>query len=156
MARSHRRFVSYIDKSREYYAAQGYPQPYRWASFDDSPFTALAKPLSQCRVGVVTTAAIDDDELIRPYVAPADPAPDSLATSHLSWHKEATHTDDLGAFLPLAHLQELAGDAFIGEVSPRFYGVPTVYSQRRTMKNADVLREWLVEDDVDLALLIPL
>ena len=28
---SHRIFVSYIDKSREYYLARGYGNPYRWA-----------------------------------------------------------------------------------------------------------------------------
>ena len=28
----HRIFVSYIDKSREYYLAQGFTNPYRWAS----------------------------------------------------------------------------------------------------------------------------
>ena len=33
--RSH---VSYIDKSREYYEAQGFEQAYRWAAFDDVPF----------------------------------------------------------------------------------------------------------------------
>ena len=29
--RPYRSFVSYIDRSREYYAAQGYSQPYTWA-----------------------------------------------------------------------------------------------------------------------------
>ena len=36
------RFVSYIDRSREYYAAQGYPMPYRWAENDDAPFAQVA------------------------------------------------------------------------------------------------------------------
>ena len=53
---SHRSYVSYIDKSREYYAASGYERPYRWARYDDVPFSPLTKPLSQCRLGVVTTA----------------------------------------------------------------------------------------------------
>jgi hypothetical protein len=51
-----RSFVTYIDRSREYYAAQGYPKPYAWAHYDDAPFTPLLKPLSKCRVGLVTTA----------------------------------------------------------------------------------------------------
>ena len=54
--RAYRSFVSYIDRSREYYAAHGYAQPYTWAYHDDAPFTPLKKPLSQCRVGMVTTA----------------------------------------------------------------------------------------------------
>jgi hypothetical protein len=54
--RPYRSFVSYMDRSREYYAAQGYTRPYGWAHFDDVPFAPLKKPLSECRVGLVTTA----------------------------------------------------------------------------------------------------
>ena len=46
---SHRRYVSYIDKSREYYGASGYEQPYRWAHYEDVPFARLTKPLAQSR-----------------------------------------------------------------------------------------------------------
>jgi hypothetical protein len=56
--RPYRSFVSYIDRSREYYAAQGYSQPYAWAHYGDVPLTSLRKPLSECRVGLVTTAGI--------------------------------------------------------------------------------------------------
>jgi hypothetical protein len=31
----YRTFVSYIDKSREFYEAQGFTDPYRWAHFED-------------------------------------------------------------------------------------------------------------------------
>ena len=40
----HRIFVSYIDKSREYYLAQGFTNPYRWASHGAAPFAALRSP----------------------------------------------------------------------------------------------------------------
>ena len=53
---SHRSHVSYIDKSREYYSAAGYDRPYRWAHYEDVPFSRLTKPLSRSRIGVVTTA----------------------------------------------------------------------------------------------------
>jgi len=36
-------YVRYIDKTREYYLAQGYETPYRWAHFDEVPFTPLKK-----------------------------------------------------------------------------------------------------------------
>ncbi len=156
MPDAHRSYVSYIDKSRDYYAAQGYPQPYRWATHSDTPFTPLTKPLSDCVVGVVTTAALDVDAPLAPYAAPTNPAPTTMATDHLSWHKGATHTNDLGAFLPLAHLAALAESSIIAAVAPRFAGIPTVYSQRRTTKWAGDVYDWLVEDEVDLALLLPL
>ena len=54
--RTHRSFVSYIDKSRDYYAAQGYTLPYKWVYHKEVPFNKLSKPLSDCTVGLVTTA----------------------------------------------------------------------------------------------------
>ena len=156
MTRAHRTFVSYIDKSREYYAAQGYTAPYRWATHDDSPFTPLTKPLAECRVGVITTASLTADDPLEPYVAPSHPQPAAMATDHLFWHKDATHTNDLGSFLPLDHLEALAAEGLIGSLAPRFAGIGTVYSHRRTTKWAEQIREWFVDDEVDLALLIPL
>ena len=79
-----------------------------------------------------------------------------MRTENLSWHKTATTTDDLGSFLPLDHLASLADDGLIGEASPRFAGIPTVYSQRRKMTWAATVLDTLRADDVDLAVLIPL
>ncbi len=156
MTKAHRTFVSYIDKSREYYAAQGYDAPYKWATHTDAPFTALTKPLSECRVAVITTASRTPNDPLEPYTAPSQPAPASMATNHLSWHKEATTTDDLGAFLPLDHLQAFADEGIVGSLAPRFAGIPTIYSQRRTNRWAESIREWFAEDGVDLAVLTPL
>ena len=153
---THRSFVSYIDKSREYYAAQGYHRPYRWAVHADAPFTELAKPLSEVTVGVVTTAARTLEDQKAPYAEPAQPVPDRVETSHLSWHQAVTHTEDLGTFLPLDHLQTLAEAGEIGGVSSRFYGLPTNYSHRRTKEWSDQIAEWAGEDGIDLMLLIPL
>ena len=50
--------VSYIDRSREFYLAIGYPKPYRWAHFSEVPFTPLEKPLSKASIAVITTAAV--------------------------------------------------------------------------------------------------
>lgn len=156
MAKAHRTFVSYIDKSREYYAALGYDAPYKWATNTDAPFEPLGKPLSECRVAVVTTASRSADAPLEPYTAPSQPAPESLATDHLFWHKDATDTDDLGAYLPLDHLAALADDDVIGSLAPRFAGIPTIYSQRRTNRWAETIREELAADGVDLAVLTPL
>jgi hypothetical protein len=162
---AHRIFVSYIDKSREYYLAQDFGNPYRWASNAESPFAPLKKPLAQSRVGLVTTsslpvgaeglAPLDIPRIV--YSAPSDPPPERMYTQHRSWDKEATHTDDLDSFFPIHRLQELVRAGRIGSVSPRFYGVPTEYSQRKTIEQdaPEVLR--LMRDDgVDVALLVPL
>lgn len=163
---AYRTFVSYIDKSREYYLAQGFGNPYRWAAHADAPFASLSKPLAACRVALVTTASLLEGEHEpapedlppgRAYAAPTEPPPARLYTQHRFWDKEATHTDDLDSFFPVHHLLDLQAEGRIGSVSPRFYGVPTEYSQRRTNEAdaPDVLR-WCREDQVDAALLVAL
>ena len=156
---AHRIFVSYIDKSREYYLNKGYGNPYRWASHDEVPFAELPKPLSECRVGLVTTAVLDEaggkDRQV--YAAPTSPVPEGLYTHHLSWHKKATHTRDLDSYLPITHLQKAAEAGRIGSLSPRFYGVPTKFSQRLTREeHAPAILEMCRADGVDVAFLLPL
>jgi len=156
---SHRIFVSYIDKSREYYLARGYGNPYRWAHHDDAPFAPLAKPLSQSRVALITTASLSREERSSKevYAAPTAPPPPGLFTDHLSWHKEATHTRDVESFLPIRRLEEFVASAKIGSLSPRFYGVATDFSQRRTVdKYAPAVLDLCRADAVDVALLFPL
>jgi D-proline reductase (dithiol) PrdB len=162
--RSHRGFVSYIDKSREYYQASGYDQPYRWAAFDDVPFTPLGKPLSECNVAVVTTTFLHHHDSAhgapatdkKVYHHPVADLPEHMFTDDLSWDKQATHTDDTGSFLPVTALTALAADGKIGSLNHRFFGVPTEYSQRRTGLDAAAIAGWCAEDEVDIALLVPL
>ncbi len=159
-----RTFVSYIDKSREYYQAQGYEHPYRWAAFDDVPFSPLNAPLSEARVAVVTTSFLHHHDSA--WGAPAtdkqvyhhrvDEAPERMFTDDLSWDKQETHTDDTESFLPLGALRSLAADGVIGALNDRFFGVPTEYSQRKTGLDADQIAQWCAEDGVDIALLVPL
>ena len=162
---THRSFVSYIDRTRDYYAAQGYAEAYAWPRHDDVPFTRLQKPLSQCRVGLVTTAGKPQAEAkidslgfgltVRElYAEPTYPPPTRLFTADLGWDKEATHTEDIDTFLPVNRLSEYAADGRIGSVSPRFYGVPTDYSRSRTsLHYAPRILEWCREDGVDVVLL---
>lgn len=165
LSKSHRNFVSYIDKSREFYRAHGYEKPYLWATSDESPFTGLDKPLSQSRVAVVTTTFLRQDDRPagsppplpkRVYAHPSDQVPDGMFTDDLSWHKTATHTDDVESFLPMTRLREFAEQGVIGSVAPRFFGVPTEYSQRKTRADAEQIAEWCREDEVDAVILVPL
>ena len=49
--------IPYLQRTREYYAALGYAEPYRWAHYAEVPFQPLQRPLAQSRVALVTTAA---------------------------------------------------------------------------------------------------
>ena len=163
---THRSFVSYIDRTREFYAAQGYDKPYVWARNTDVPFAKLAKPLAESRVVLITTASPwrDDkpvDGVLRGskqvWSGSTHTLPERLFTDDLAWDKEATHTRDVESFLPIRRLQELATHGRIGSVAPRFHGVPTDYSQRRTIEqDAPELLARCREDLADVALLVPL
>ncbi len=163
---ANRIFVSYIDKSREYYLAQGFGNPYRWAHHNDAPFVLLRKPLAGSRVALVTTAMPMEDResrqaIQRPrktaYASHTVPPPVALFTEDLAWDKEATHTRDVDSFLPVNRLMEAAASGRIASIGPRFYGVPTEYSQRTTIENdAPSILRWCEEDDVDAVLLVGL
>ena len=168
--RTRRTFVSYIDRTREFYMAQGYANPYQWAYFDEVPFRRLSGALSECRLTLITTASPFREEgraegtteagLLTSkevWAGPSDAPPARLFTADLAWDKETTHTDDLDSFFPIHHLQELVEAGRIGSLAARFHGVPTEYSQRRTIEQdaPEILRRCR-EDEVDAALLVPL
>jgi D-proline reductase (dithiol) PrdB len=156
---THRTFVSYIDKSREYYLARGYGNPYRWAYFDEVPFALLKQPLSQSTVTLITTAheGVDAPSFRSTYSIPSEPAPLGFSTDGLFWDRLATHTEDLDSFFPVHRLEEFVRAGRIGHLARRLHGVPTEYSQRKTIERdaPEVLRR-CQEDGVDAALLVPL
>ena len=162
---THRSFISYIDRTRQYYAAQGYEEPYRWAHHAAVPFASLAKPLADSCVTVVTTASPFVDQGAQKdapvakqvWSGETDTTPDRLYTDDLAWDKESTHTNDVESFLPLAALRALVAEGRIGSLARRYHGVPTDYSQRRTREEdaAEILARCR-EDGVDIALLVPL
>jgi len=163
---THRTFVSYIDRTRDYYAAQGYGEPYRWARYSEVPFTRLAKPLSRSRLTLVTTASAYLGQEAKEGVLRGGKEvwsgetgvnPERLYTDDLAWDKKTTHTDDVDSFLPLTHVRAAAGAGRIASIAPRFHGVPTDYSQRRTLeRDAPEILARCREDEVDVALLVPL
>ena len=162
--------IRYIDRTRNYYLALGYDNPYRWAHFVDVPFTSLHKPLSESRLGLVSTAApyqpsVGDQGPGAPYNAAAkfysvyadtaDRIPD-VRISHLGYDRAHTTAADPNTYFPLARLKEAEAAGRIGSIAARFYGVPTNRSQRATMEQdcPDILR-LCQEDEVDVALIVP-
>lgn len=152
--------ISYMERTRQYYRAQGYTDDYRWAHFESVPFTRPVKALDQSRVTVVTTAMPGDaaSRSDREVTAvPVAPPPRRLYTDHLSWDKDNTHTRDIPSFLPLWQLAQLRDAGIIGSLAPRFYCVPTEYSQRTTIDtDAPEILALCRQDQADIALLVPL
>ena len=162
-------YVRYMERTREYYLAEGYKTAYKWAHFEDVPFAALKKPLAQCRVGLVTTSDIalktetGEHEKHDPatlagnvYSIPFDTQPERLYSRNEHYDRHATTLDDVNAYCPVVRLRELAAAGRIGSVAPRFHGVYTSYSQRVTMeRDAPEVLKRCREDGVDVVLLTP-
>ena len=161
--------VDYMQRMRDYYLALGYNNPYQWAYHESVPFQALKKPVTQSRIGLVTTAAplkadAGDQGPGAPYNAAAKfyrvyagdaTRDDFLGISHVSYDRDYTTADDIGSYFPLTALRSAKAHGQVGELSPRFYGLPTNRSQATTLNQdcADLLA-MLQEDKVDLAILV--
>ena len=150
--------VPYMERTRQYYRALGYQKDYVWAHHDAVPFAKLGKPLAECRLALITTAnPVNYSGQRQMWSAPIDPAPAKLHTADLAWDKESTHTEDRESFLPIETAAGLARYGRVASLAPRFHGVPTEYSQRKTLTEdaPDVLAR-LRADGADAALLCAL
>jgi hypothetical protein len=162
--------IDYMRRTRDWYLALGYGNPYRWAHYQDVPFRALAKPLSQCTATIITTAAqVRPDQGPRPagtaYNAAAkfntvysgDTGLDhDLRVDHVAIDFKHSTMEDSGSWFPLPALRRALSQGRIGALAPRFHGVPTHRSQRHTL--ADYCPEVVsrcLEDKVDVAVLVP-
>ena len=163
--------IPYMQRTRAYYLALGYDNPYHWAHYRDVPFAPLRKVLGDSTVALVTTAAPYRPELgdqgpgaayngaakfFEVYSAPADAgaAPD-VRISHVSYDRTHTTAKDPGTWFPLGRLREAAAAGRIGRIAPRFHGLPTNRSQRTTLdQDCPALLRRVHEDEADAAILV--
>lgn len=161
--------IRYIERSRDYYAAQGYGA-YQWASFDDVPFATPAKPLAKSRLALLSTAAPYRDDLgdqgpgarynadakfFEVYTAPLTPPPD-LRISHIGYDRKHCRADDVNTWLPIAALQSAAAEGLIGTLCDNLVGIPTNRSQRVTMEqDAPAALAAVQAMAAEVALLVP-
>lgn len=162
--------IAYRERTRDWYLALGYGNPYRWAEHDEAPFAPMARPLASARVAIVTTAAPAQAgkgdqgqgaaynsavKFYAVYAAPTDDPP-ALTIAHIAYDRTHARVDDVNAFFPLAALKRAAAARRIGSVAPLFYGLPTNRSQRTTEETdaPDLVRR-LLAASVDAAILAP-
>lgn len=162
--------VPYMKRTRDWYLALGYDNPYRYAHYVDVPFTPLSKPLSESTVTVLTTAApYQPDKGPQgpgaPYNAAAkfyvpytmDTALDhDVRISHVGIDRKHASMEDGNAWFPLPLARTLAAQGRIGKLAKHFHGVPTNRSQRHTIEvDIPLIVERCKTDGVDAAILVP-
>jgi len=161
--------IPYMRRIRDYYQGLGYGAPYRWAHYAEVPFQPLKKPLGECRVALITTAAPyqpdkGDQGPGAQYNAAAkfytvysgDTAVDhDLRISHVAIDRVHTTAEDSNTWFPLPQLRRCAAAGLIGEVAPRFHGAPTDRSQRATIeRDCPELLARCRADHADAAILV--
>jgi D-proline reductase (dithiol) PrdB len=161
--------IRYIERTRDWYLALGYENPYRYAHFDDVPFQPLGRPLADSVVTLVTTAAPYQPgkgpqgpaaplnaavKFYVPYIA--DTARDhDLRIAHVAIDRKHTSMEDSRCWFPLPLMRQLAREGRF-RLAPRFHGAPTNRSQRYTLEvDVPLIVQRCREDGVDAVLLVP-
>jgi D-proline reductase (dithiol) PrdB len=142
---------------------------YKWRRIDPTPWTSVSKPLSESRVAVVSSAGfvLPDQE---PFdqkmkggdpsyrLIPADTDVATLIDAHRSESFDHTGMDqDPNLVFPLDRMREMVESGRIGELAPRHPSMMgSITAPGRMIKQtAPQAASDLVEDQVDVALLIP-
>lgn len=162
--------ISYIDRTTTYYLGLGYDNPYQWAQYDDVPFATVNKPLAMMRIGLVTTAALYQNDkgdqgpgatynaaakFYDVYRQPINPMPD-VRISHVAIDRDHTTAEDMGSYFPLKALLRASRTGTIGEVADHFYGFPTNRSQRTHLEqDIPQLVDMVKSDHIDAVIAVP-
>jgi len=162
--------IPYLQRIRAYYQALGYGAPYEWAHYAEVPFHPLNKPLSECRIALITTAAPyqpgkGEQGPGAPYNAKAKfyavysgntEHDHDLRISHVAIDRKHTTGEDLASYFPLSELRRSVAAGRIGSVAPRFHGAPTNRSHRVTLEiDGPEIVARCRTDGVDAAILVP-
>lgn len=142
---------------------------YRWRTLAPVPWAPPSKPLSQCRLALVSTAAFvapgqqpfdasvrGGDVSFREIAFDVDPA--TLRDTHRSdSFDHAGMRADANLAFPLTRVRELAERGRIGSVAPRHLSfMGSILAPGRLVRDsAPAAAELLAADRVDCALLVP-
>ena len=161
--------IPYMRRTREWYLALGYDNPYEWAHYPETPFHPLEQPLNRSRVTLITTAAPfrpdrGDQGPGAPYNAEAKffsvysgetSVDHDVRIAHVAIDRKHSTMADSGTWFPLPALRSMATAGRI-QLAARFHGAPTNRSQRHTMDvDAPEILRRCQEDGVDAAVLVP-
>ena len=158
--------IDYVSGLDEMYQRQGFP-PYRWSSFDSSPWMTFEKPLAEACLALISSGGIfrDGQEPFDPWAVndlsfrkiPADTSYRNLRLHHNYFdHRDALR--DLNCVFPVQRLKELEDEGFLGRLAPEAItlGMGRLY-KRTALQKETVPRivEALKGQGADAVLLVP-
>ncbi len=161
--------VRYLQRTRDWYLALGYDNPYRWAHYLEVPFQPLTAPLAQTTIALITTAAPYQSDkgpqgpgaaynaaakFYAVYSGDSDKDHD-VRISHVAIDRKHTSMEDSGTWFPLPKMRQLAQQGRF-KLAKRFHGAPTNRSQQHTIEvDAPEILKRCREDGADAAVLVP-
>ena len=156
----------YMEKTKKDYETLGY-EPYQWFQATESPaFKQLAKPLSDSKVGLISTAGTylkgqeafftKDDTSIRRI--PNNSRLEDIRFAHIMENYLVEARQDPCTVFPLEALRKLQEERVIGELATELLScMGGIYSRSRVNEELLPSLEQALEDQrVDLLLLVPL
>lgn len=158
--------IEYMKSITERYEQLGYA-PYRWYHADTPPpFQPLKKPLSESRLGVISTSGAyavgqvayhyKDDTSIRGI--PSNTPTERIHFSHITENYLENPRKDPNCIFPIDALREARSNGVIGELAQELFScMGGVYSQRRVREETiPQLRAQFESQAVDTVLLVPM
>jgi D-proline reductase (dithiol) PrdB len=158
--------TEYIRQTRESYEKLGF-EPYQWFHAEDEPQLApLAKPLSESRLGLISTAGTyvhgqvayyyKDDTSVR--AIPNDTPVKDIRFSHIMENYLVEARQDPCTVFPLEALTQLESEGTIGELAANYFScMGGIYSKNRVINELiPNLEQAVSKEQLDLLLLIPL
>ena len=157
------------DMSEFSLGVKAFIRTYRWRKIDPVPWTPLSKPLSECRLGLVSTAGLTlqgqqpfDDDIKGGDSSyreiPWDSDIGRLVENHRSesWDHRGVEQDPNIAF-PLDRLRELVEQGGVGSLAERYLSfMGSVTATGRMVRDVvPEARASFVDQGVDMALLVP-
>lgn len=133
------------------------------------PWTALTKPLKECRIAIITTAGVhlktdkpfdmensDGDASFR--VIPSDTIKNDLKITH-DYYDHSDADIDINLVFPIERLLELVKSGEVGSVSKNHFGfmghIMGGLVSELINKSSEHVLKILVDDNVDCVLLVP-
>lgn len=138
-----------------------------FSPIDKPNFVKPTKPLSECKVALVSSAGVHLNtqpafDVVSDHgdwsfrEIPADTPPENLLISDTHYdHEEAD--EDINCMFPITHLRTLADEGFIGDVATNHYSFMGFVPDPKDLlaDTAPDVANRLKEDGVDLAILTP-
>jgi D-proline reductase (dithiol) PrdB len=165
------RYADWWPAARPLLAAHEYAaafKTYPWPSLPDTPWTPLTRPLSACRVAVVTTAGLYRPGLDAPFDTDAlegDPSMRALPVGTPRQHLAIAHPHfnhevadaDINTIYPIERLETLRAAGVIGALAPTHHSLMGFTTRAADLAEgtAPAIAASMRHEGVDVALVIP-